>query len=355
VKLEWVIQADDLTGAADTAAGFATAGMRTLVLPWGGALPERPPATAVLAVDTASRDLEPATAARRAGEVAAWFTGHCDRRAWFYKKIDSTLRGNPAAELSAVEVALCGSGRPPPVTVIVPAFPALGRTTVGGHQRWDGGDVDLVRMFGASGEAGVPRTVLDAANRRDLEVLSGALERFPVRPLLVGSGGLAAAHAARRRPRGQRATVPPASSGPLLLVVGSRTALTARQVAVLRRRADSLTTVAVDDGQRDGSAGAAALARGGDVLLTGPVATLARAAARALDAATPRLVLVVGGDTALALCGALGLETLEVEGQAAPGAPVLRARTADDRMLRILTRSGSFGGDEALADLAARA
>lgn len=88
-----MIQADDLTGAADTAVGFAAAGLPTAVLPWGGAVPAAPPDAAVLAFDTASRDLDAATAADRAGSVAHWFASHCDERAWLYKKLDSTLRG----------------------------------------------------------------------------------------------------------------------------------------------------------------------------------------------------------------------------------------------------------------------
>jgi len=91
VTVEWVIQADDLTGAADTAVGFAAAGLRTVVIPWrDGALANVPEAE-VVAFDTASRDV---AAAERAGAVARWFTEHCDERAWFYKKLDSTLRGN---------------------------------------------------------------------------------------------------------------------------------------------------------------------------------------------------------------------------------------------------------------------
>ena len=72
-----------------------------------------PPDAAVLAFDTASRDLDAGTAADRAGRVAQWFAGHCDERAWLYKKLDSTLRGNAAAELAAVERALCAAGRCP--------------------------------------------------------------------------------------------------------------------------------------------------------------------------------------------------------------------------------------------------
>ena len=286
----------------------------------------------MLAFDTASRDVDASVAADRAGAVARWFARHCDDRAWMYKKLDSTLRGNVAAELSAVEREL----RPSRV-VVAPAFPALGRTTVDGRQRWDsrgGRRRRAARAVGrAPGRRRRPRT-------EDLDALAGELEAQPERPLLVGSGGLAAAHA-RRRGSSPPAVAP--ASGPVLVVSGSRTELAARQADLL-----SVTRVALD-----GVAAARALEAGRDVLLTGPAGPLARAAARALRDATPRLVIVVGGDTAHAVCTALGVEMLRAEREAAPGAPLLRCTLADGRELRLVFKSGSFGDDDLLARLVA--
>jgi uncharacterized protein YgbK (DUF1537 family) len=361
VAVEWVIQADDLTGAADTAVGFGAAGLPTLVLPWRGAVPAAPPEAAVLAFDTASRELDADTAADRAGEVAHWFAGHCGERAWLYKKVDSTLRGNAAAELSAVEHALCEAGRCPSLVVVAPAFPALGRTTVDGHQRWNGEAIDVARLLGPPDDTRVKRVVVDALQTADLEALADRVEALPERPLLVGSGGLAAAHAARRRGQSPPAARPRAA-GPVLVVSGSRTPLAARQADVLGRRARSLTRVALADAEQAGSAAAHALEAGGDVLLTGPAAStpdvagsLGRAAARALRTARPRLVIAVGGDTAHGLCAALGVEALWVEREAAPGAPLLRCTCADGRDLRLVLKSGSFGEDDLLAQLVASA
>ena len=110
--------------------------------------------------------------------------------------------------------------------VVAPAFPALGRTTVDGRQRWDGEAVDVAALLGPSechGSSSTPRRT------EDLDALASELEALPERPLLVGSGGLAAAHARRRG--SSSASVPPAS-GPVLVVSGSRTALAARQADV---------------------------------------------------------------------------------------------------------------------------
>jgi uncharacterized protein YgbK (DUF1537 family) len=357
MAVEWVIQADDLTGAADTAVGFAAAGLRTLVLPWRGAVPPTPPEAAVLAFDTAGRDLGAGTAGERAGLVAHWFAGHCDDRAWLYKKLDSTLRGNPAAELAAVERALCAAGRCPSLVVVAPAFPALGRTTVDGHQRWDGEAIDVARLLGRPEDARVKRVVVDARRTEELEALAERVEALPERPLLVGSGGLAAAHAAGRQGPSVPATGP-RQVGPVLVVSGSRTQLAARQTDILVRRVRSLTRIALGEAEEAGSAAARALQSGGDVLLTGPAAStadvagsLGRAAARALRTVTPRLVIAVGGDTAHGLCAALGVEALRVEREAALGAPLLRCTVSGGRELRLVMKSGSFGDDELLARL----
>jgi len=327
VPVEWVIQADDLTGAADTAVGFGAAGLRTVVLPWRDGALAAVPEAAVVAFDTASRDVDAGVAADRAGAVARWFADHGGERAWMYKKVDSTLRGNVAAELAAIEREL----RPSQV-VIAPAFPVLGRTTVRGEQRWDGEAVDVAALLGSSE---VPRAVVDAGRTESLDTLARELETRSERPLLVGSGGLAAAHARRR---GSSSAAPaPAASGPVLVVSGSRTPLAARQVERLR-------------------------SVGGVTLLTAPAgdtpeaaAALGRAAADALRTATPRLVVTVGGDTAHAVCEALGVTELWAQREVAPGAPLLHCTLPDGRDLRLVVKSGSFGDDDALARIVAGA
>ena len=153
----------------------------------------------MLAFDTASRDLDPGAAADRAGRVAQWFAGHCDERAWLYKKLDSTLRGNAAAELTAVEQALCAAGRCPSRVVIAPAFPALGRTTVDGRQRWDGEAVDVARLLGDPEDGRVERVVVDAR-----------ADRGPRGPGRHARGSARAAAAGRLGRAGGSARRPPA-------------------------------------------------------------------------------------------------------------------------------------------------
>ena len=116
--------ADDLTGAADTGVQLVRAGYRTAVAFRGSPPPPAGDLDAV-AVDTDSRSMPGGFAAKRVVEAA-----HAVRGAGVvYKKIDSTLRGPVAAELSA---ALGATGREK--AVVAPAFPAAGRTTKNGVQ-----------------------------------------------------------------------------------------------------------------------------------------------------------------------------------------------------------------------------
>src|SRR5215213_10540966 len=127
--------ADDLTGAADTGVQLVRAGYRTAVLfSESEALAEDLDA---VSFDTDSRTKPAGFAAKRVLEAA-----HAARGARIvYKKLDSTLRGNVAAELAA---ALDGTRRER--AIVAPAFPAAGRTTVGGTQRVHGVPVDETEM-----------------------------------------------------------------------------------------------------------------------------------------------------------------------------------------------------------------
>src|SRR5215216_6888123 len=118
------IIADDLTGAADTGVQLARAGYRTAVVFRDSPMPPAEDLDAV-ALDTDSRAMPAGFAAKRVLEA-----GHAVRHARIvYKKLDSTLRGPIAAELTA---ALEATGRHR--VVVAPAFPSAGRTTVDGVQ-----------------------------------------------------------------------------------------------------------------------------------------------------------------------------------------------------------------------------
>jgi uncharacterized protein YgbK (DUF1537 family) len=113
--------ADDLTGANDTGAQFAKRGIATVVLlDWNVAT--LPLGCEVLVVNTESRHISRAEAAHRVSHVAR--IARSAGVKFFFKKTDSTLRGNIGAELEALMQALDLER-----ITFVPAFPELGRAT----------------------------------------------------------------------------------------------------------------------------------------------------------------------------------------------------------------------------------
>ncbi len=111
------ILADDLTGATDSGLQFAKCGWRTHVsLTGSGSV-----ACDVLVFDSDSRSLAPSDARERVRAATRRLRDSGTQR--FYKKIDSTARGNLGAEIEAMLEALGLPG-----ALICPAFPRLGRT-----------------------------------------------------------------------------------------------------------------------------------------------------------------------------------------------------------------------------------
>src|SRR5579875_622199 len=117
-----VIIADDLTGAADTAAGFAARGCSAAV-----SLDGSFPGSVVVAVDTDTRRAAQGDAAAVVRATVARARG--SGAEFLYKKVDSVFRGNVAAELAAFACATPGT-----LCVFAPAFPGTGRTTRDGSQ-----------------------------------------------------------------------------------------------------------------------------------------------------------------------------------------------------------------------------
>src|SRR5690349_10157375 len=94
-----LVIADDLTGANDAGVQLALAGVRSIVFADCpvNRLPRDYPA---VVINTESRHLAPSEAAQRVRRVAA--LGKQEGVQYFFKKTDSTLRGNIGAELEAL-------------------------------------------------------------------------------------------------------------------------------------------------------------------------------------------------------------------------------------------------------------
>jgi uncharacterized protein YgbK (DUF1537 family) len=287
--------ADDLTGACDSALPFLAAG-RVVVGLW----PEVPVAEglACAAVSTESR-AEPAPVAFDRSRSAACRLG----ADLLYRKLDSMLRGNPAADLAGALDAAGGG------CLVAPALPAEGRVTRGGVQRWPGGELDVRGLLAGLGDR---VEVRDAAADAELDAVAReALARGD--RVVAGTAGLAAALAGALG-----LGPPPRAPGPAcrrpLAVVGSLAA--ARQAARAR-------------------------ALGGEVQVLGP------AELPSLRPDHDGLVLT-GGETAARVLRHAGAGGLELLGEALPRAPLARVRGGRLDGLPVVLKAGAFGGEDAV-------
>ena len=332
-----LVLADDATGALECASLLAGLGCPvTLRLAPGSG-------EGVEVVDTESRHLPAEQAAAR---VREWLRPGVP----VFKKTDSTLRGNIAAELGA----LLGDG---PV-VYLPAYPALGRTVRGGRLFVSGVPVNEtefardarqpVREAGiadlftdltenipdapalATALARPERRVLicDAETAADLDAYVPVLRSSPALPALAGPAGFIPRWAELA---GFPAAAPPAIPRPekWLVVCGSRHPVSRRQAAFAE--AAGIAVVKTPDAV---DADPAAIA-----------AALADRAAAAIETLDPGGIVIMGGDTVWALWRALGITSVTPLPEILPG---IAASLSPDRRRLFVTKAGGFGDDSLL-------
>ena len=380
--LRVAVVADDLTGAADTGVQLVRAGYATAVVFRG----EEVPASGLDAVslDTDSRTRPAGFAAKRVVEAA-----HAVRDARIaYKKLDSTLRGNVAAELSA---ALGATRRAR--AVVAPAFPAAGRTTRGGMQLVHGVPVHETEMrndprtpvrdghlptllagsfsvatLGVEDLADREKVrevletsecvVADAEHDADLEAIVRAVPD-PSSVLWAGSAGLALAlGGVYPGPRAGEPPAAPAPARPVLVVIGSLSGVSREQLRrLVEEYGDVATPVHAD---RRGAVGRAAKLAGG--VLSGGVCavvhspgrrgggpvirSLAEVAARLSERGLFDALVMTGGSTAVAVALGLGASGIRLGGEVEAGVPW--GTLIGPRPYGVVTKAGGFGGPDTL-------
>ena len=356
-----VVVADDLTGAADSAALLTRLGRTSVLLDADSEWPDDD----VLAVDTDSRHRDPVLAAARAAEA----TRRARRLgAQVVKKVDSTLRGHVAAELRAM-TEVYGEQV---LLVVAPAFPATSRTTRGGVVHVDGerlaahgSDGDVVALLGRGGlrathlaqgdrlaerleqahADGFTAVVVDAETHDDLAAVVSAAGEVTVPVLLVGSGGLTRPMAGEA----DLAPIPSSPVGPTLVVVGSYSTASRTQRARLVEA--GATPVLPGDAERL----RAALHAGPVVLSPDPEAPVVRADAERVARQIADTVagvlddigtlVATGGETARAVLTEAGVSRLVVSGELEPGVVRSHVPGLD---LDVVTKAGGFGGPDTL-------
>lgn len=329
--------ADDLTGALDAAAPFASpeAAVRLVFKQTSAVTGDK------LTFSTESRDVSVEEAAGRAERAFAAM--RTEAGAIWFKKVDSVLRGHPFAEISAF--ARAGNfGH----CLFAPAFPEMGRITRGGRQFVRGpdgalratGPNDLRGAFSELDAAGIGLTVLDAETPEELR------ERIaPYRTmkdlLWAGSGGLARA----LMPEVAHLVAPAVA----VFLIGTSHPVTRVQTALLQGHtkpavrgglaAEDTMPVLVDPVPycADANATAAAL-----------VAAIARIGRPAGD----RALVVSGGDCLSLLLRETSAEGLDCIGEVGIGLPLSRIVGGRLSGVQVISKSGGFGSTETLRDLA---
>ncbi len=397
------IVADDLTGASDSGVQLARRGVETIVVLDLASIAGLRTRDA-LVVDADSRGLHPRKAYERVAEVTRRLReAGCAR---VYKKLDSTLRGNLGAELDAamealgLDLAVIAPAFPSNGRTTVggcqllhgvpvrdtelgrdPGYPVRDSDVVGllnVQSRRAAGLVELATVR-AGREAivsavsqlrgrGVQLVVFDAETDEDLRVVAGALVGMEPDVLWAGSAGLADALAGAWGLReGNRGTTRLERRGrPVLLVTGSPSAVTRAQVeryalqpGVKRVELDP-TALLLGDTEAAGKC-VAALRQARDVALTlgsggssdtAPAVperladALGQVAARVIQAGEPGSVILVGGDTARAVCRWLHVWGIRLLDELEPGVALGELIGAND--LLAVTKAGAFGNPETL-------
>lgn len=307
-----------------------------------------------------------------------------DQSALWYKKIDSILRGNIGSELDALLDLLDAPG-----ALVCPAFPAQGRglrdgrlvapnlpqagvhlpALLRGQSRYPVQAIPLPevrsgemerRWHGKSATAGRRIFVADGMTNEDLGLILDGAETIPGL-LLCGSAGLIGELAKRE---GQSKDLPgfgkPGRSGDRTLVVmGSGSPVAHRQIeGLLAAHPAAPRLVLETDGVNGTAPEDAPLVLihqpppQPGVALDGPEARrraelLAAAAFAQMERMQPGLLVLVGGDTAVAVLSRLGVDRLTVQAELLPGMPLCTAQI-NGRSLRVVIKPGSFGDENAL-------
>lgn len=384
-----LIIADDLSGAADCAAGFARR-LATEIVFDAQTLPS---GAAVVAVDADSRRLDPGAAAK-ANSAVLQQRQYANRA--LYKKIDSTLRGNVASEIAALQ-ALRG------LAIVAPAFPAMGRTTQDSVQLVNGISVALSdvwrnenllgtgNLLESLSAEGLRCAAINLATLRDETALSNALDqalRGKVQALIcdaltdadlqrlarataplyrqlfwVGSAGLAH-HLPEALGLPASGDMNVQGRAPVLTVVGSMSQHSQQQARTLAEHSGCFcleidAATLLDPARHEQREQLITLlylrlAKGEDSLLTvsqeerdpSVAAQLAIALAEWLKPAiaVAGSLIATGGETARAILTAAGINRLAVQGELAPGVVLSRTETG----LNVVTKAGAFGQPDTL-------
>ncbi|EJC84026.1 hypothetical protein Rleg4DRAFT_6206 [Rhizobium leguminosarum bv. trifolii WSM2297] len=349
MTLKAAIIADDLTGALDTGTPFVTAGLSVAVAVSVEATRDAiATGCDVVVVNTASRALNEREAAERIRLAVEMLGGA--KPAIVMKKIDSRLKGNVAAESLALAGALGLKN-----ILVAPAIPDQERLTYRGCVVGRGVDRPLPIADLFTGVDNV--AVADAEDDTDLDqIVEGHVWRTT---LGVGARGLGAAFARRLGETGGRTVTEFTPTRRTLFAFGSRDPITSAQMNRLEASGALRMVVDAPMGEIECGEGLALpvlLRCSGDMAADAALVAVDFAAGvkRVIDDTRPDMLMVGGGDTALAVFRALGVRVLTPKGEIEAGIPWFDVAAEGGRHFRCAVKSGGFGNPDSLLKLVLR-
>lgn len=407
-----VVIADDLTGANDTGVQFARRGLQVQVLLEGTSFDAIE--ADIVVIDTNSRAAAPEVAYQRVQQAAK--QAHANGCQHYYKKLDSTLRGNVGVEVKAIlDLAIHD------FAFVMPAFPQTGRTTVGGNHLLHGiplaateiardpkcpvyetclpellleqmglpivhigvdvlldGAEAIRKVIQAGIEAGCKVFSCDAWLDEHFLLAAQVASAVSDKVLWVGSAGLADC-----LPQLFKWEKPQERQEPTLVIAGSVSSVTRGQVAALLKDGYELIEIEVADYLPWQEVKAypllqeiiAKLKRGQKIVIASgyqpDAVERAKAAGGKLGITSVQVsemiaqilgwfgsnillqqqvtgVILTGGDTAVAVCRALGVTGIQIIEEVAPAIPLGSMTISNGKRLEVITKAGAFGNPDAL-------
>ena len=391
--------ADDFTGANDTGVQIRRRGIPVSVVLSADGLD----GDGSYVIDTESRALPPQEAQTLLAKQLASVDFSQFRHV--LKKVDSTLRGSIGAEIAATDAAMR-----PELVVFAPALPNLGRTTEGAVHKLNGVPITETEM---AKDPRTPvrednlLSLLQAVFSEPVEHIS--IDMLESSAICFDSARIYAADAVsndhlRALVRGAAATgkrilwvgtaaladillEQECTISPALAVIASLSRVSSDQLAWAQKQGASLVSVCIDQlllGQdtpeRIAEEAATLLQQGKDVLLASAASVdratgfskadaaavqvkmdvqqvsaytqekMGEIARLALEAFRPCGVFLTGGDTAISFIRSLGASGSSIDAEMAMGIPIMRLKGGPFHGLKVITKAGAFGTQEAISN-----
>lgn len=386
-----MVIADDLTGACDTGIKFTQKGYRTRVIVSKendkSLLDE---SVDVFSITTDTRNCD----SKEAKIIMSKMLDFYGDNYHFYKKIDSVLRGNIISELDVfLEKGYAKKA------IICPSFIEEGRTLENGFLRisrsegeaimnvgealglnsWEHVSLETVR---AGHEFIVEKVknsyqkyiIIDAVTNEDLEIVAKACEMLP-ECIPAGSSGLARYYYEPIYPK-KMSGVEFEKKGVPLIVVGTKNPITVRQVQKLKEVENLevyLVYIANDGVTVMSTAVLEEKSNKKGILLTTNVVyfneentdyllyrnfsnenikeIIAKEAFHIYSKNDISSIIATGGDTGSCVLESLGLDRIDLVEEVMLGIPYGVASGTKGKKVKIVTKSGGFGKEDALIKL----